>query len=97
MDKEDVVYTHTHTHTHTMEYYSAIKRNKPESVLVRWMNPGPVVQSEISQKEENKHHILTHVYGTEKNGADEPICRAAIETQTWRMDLWAQWQMERVR
>ena len=41
-----------------------------------------ITQSEISQKEENKHHILTHVYGTEKNGADEPICRAAIETQT---------------
>ena len=49
---------------------------------MRWMNLGPVIRSEISQKEENKHHILTHVYGTEKKGTDEPICRAAIETQT---------------
>ena len=40
-----MVYTHTHTHTHThkMEYYSAIKRNKFESVVVRWVNPEPVV------------------------------------------------------
>ena len=34
---------HTHTHTHKMEYYSAIKRNKFESVVVRWVNPEPVV------------------------------------------------------
>ena len=67
---------------YTMEYYSATKRNKSESALVSWVNLGPVIQSEISQKEENKRHILTHVYGTEKNGTDEPICRAAIETQT---------------
>ena len=44
MDKEKVIYiyiythTHTHTHTHTMEYYSAIKKNAFESVLMRWMN-----------------------------------------------------------
>ena len=69
-------------HIYTMEYYSATKRNKSESALVSWVNLGHVIQSEISQKEENKHHILTHVYGIEKNGTDEPICRAAIETQT---------------
>ena len=39
---------------HTMEYYSAIKRNTFESVLVRWMNLEPVIQSEVSQKEKNK-------------------------------------------
>ena len=69
-------------HIYTMEYYSATKRNKSESALVSWVKLGHVIQSEISQKEENKHHILTHVYGIEKNGTDEPICRAAIETQT---------------
>ena len=41
-----------------MEYYSDIKRNKFESVLVRWMNVEPVIQSEVSQKEKNKYHIL---------------------------------------
>ena len=46
-----------------MEYYSAIKKNEFKSVLVRWMNLEPVVQSEVSQKEENKYHILAHIYG----------------------------------
>ena len=36
-----------------MEYYSAIKRNAFESVLVRWMNLEPVIQSEVRQKEKN--------------------------------------------
>ena len=46
---------------YTLEYYSAIKRNKSESVLVRWMNLEPVIQSEVSQKEKNKY-ILMHIY-----------------------------------
>ena len=48
---------------YTMEYYSAIKRNTFESVLMRWMHMEPIIQSEISQKEEDKYHILTHTYG----------------------------------
>ena len=47
----------------TMEYYSAIKRNTFESVLMSWMNLEPVIQSEVSQKEKAKHHILTHMNG----------------------------------
>ena len=46
-----------------MEYYSAIKRNTFESVLMRWMNLEPIIQSEVSQKEKDKYHILTHIYG----------------------------------
>jgi len=46
---------------HTMEYYSAIKRNEFESVLVRWMSLEPIIQSEVSQKERNKYCIIiTH-------------------------------------
>ena len=48
---------------YTMEYYLAIKRNTFESVLMRWMNLEPITQSEISQKEKDKYHILTHIYG----------------------------------
>ena len=48
---------------YTMEYYSAIKRNAFESVLMRWMNLEPIIQSEVGQKEKNKYHILTHIYG----------------------------------
>ena len=47
---------------HTMEYYSAIKRNAFESVLMRWTNLEPIIQSEVSQKEKDKYHILTHIY-----------------------------------
>ena len=46
-----------------MEYYSAVKRNTFESVLVKQMNLEPVIQSEVSQKEKNKYHILMHIYG----------------------------------
>ena len=49
-------------YTYTMEYYSAIKRNTFESVLMRWMNLEPVIQSEGSQKEKAKYHILMHIY-----------------------------------
>ena len=48
---------------YTMEYYSAIKRNTFESVLMRWMNLEPIIQSEVRQKEKNKCHILTHIFG----------------------------------
>ena len=47
---------------YTMGYYSAIKSNAFESVLMRWMNQEPIIQSEVSQKEKDKHCILTHIY-----------------------------------
>ena len=51
-------------YTYTMEYYSAIKRNAFETVLMRWMNLEPIIQSEVSQKEEDTYRILTHIYRT---------------------------------
>ena len=66
---------------YTMEYYSAIKRNEIESFVKTWMDLQTVIQSEVSQKEKNKYRILTHICGTEKNGTDEPVCRAESETQ----------------
>ena len=57
MDREVVV------HIYTMEYYSAIKRNTFESVLMRWTNLESIMQSEVSQKEKYKDHILMHIYG----------------------------------
>ena len=47
---------------YTMEYYSAIKRNTFESVLMRWMNLETVIQSEVNQKEKDQYHILMHIY-----------------------------------
>ena len=45
-----------------MEYYSAIKRNEVESILVRWLNLEPIIQNEVSQKEKDKYPLLTHTY-----------------------------------
>ena len=45
-----------------MEYYSAIKRNAFESVLMKWMNPEPILHSEVSQKVKDKYCILMHIY-----------------------------------
>ena len=48
---------------YTMEYYSAIKKNSFESVLMRWMKLEPIIQSEVSQKDKDQYSILTHIYG----------------------------------
>ena len=48
---------------YTMEYYSAIKWNTFESVLMRWMNLEPIIQSEVSQKKKSRCCILMHAYG----------------------------------
>ena len=48
---------------YTMEYYSAIKNNAFESILMRWMKLEPITQSEASQKEKHQYSILTHIYG----------------------------------
>ena len=50
-------------YTYTMEYYSAIKKNSFESVLRRWMELEPIIQSEVSQKDKDHYNILTHIYG----------------------------------
>ena len=74
MDKEAMV------HMYTMQYYSVMKRNTFESVLMRWMNLEPILQSEVSQKVKDKYHILTYIYRIYKN--EDFIYRAAIEKQT---------------
>ena len=53
-------------HIYKVEYYSIIKRNKIELFVVRWMDLESVTQSEVSQKEKNKYHMLTHIYGIKK-------------------------------
>ena len=66
---------------YTMEYYSAIKKNTFESVLMRQMKLEPIIQSEVSQKEKDQCSILMHIYGTQKGGNDHLICETATETQ----------------
>ena len=60
---------------YTTEYYSPIKRKavSSESVLMRWMNLDPLIQSEVSQKEKGKYRIITHIYGIEKDNTNDPL------------------------
>ena len=49
---------------------------------MRQMNLEPIIQSEVSQKEKEKYHILMHIYGTYKNGTEEFINKKTMEKQT---------------
>ena len=64
-----------------MAYYSAIKSSKIVPFLEMWMDLENVIQSEVSQKEKNKYCIILFICGIQKNGTDEVICKAEIETQ----------------
>ena len=50
-------------YVYTMEYYSAIKKNTFESVLMRWMKLDSIIQNEVRQKEKHQYSILMHIYG----------------------------------
>ena len=58
-------------YVYRMEYYSAIKRNASESVLMRWMNLEPIIQNEVSQKEKDKYCTLIHIYRIYKDDTDD--------------------------
>ena len=73
MDKKAVVHIR-------MEYYPAIAKNAFESVLMRWMKLEPIIQK-VSQKEKHQYSILTHIYGIQKDGNDDPTWKTAKDTQ----------------
>ena len=66
---------------YTIDYYSDIRKNAFESVLMRQMKLEPTVQSEVSQKEKHQYSILMQMYGVQKDGNNDPICETAKETQ----------------
>ena len=81
MDKEAVVHMHN----------GILLSHKEECIciiLMRWMKLKSIIQSEVSQKENDKCCILTCIYRIQKDGTEEFICRASMEKQTERMDLW---------
>ena len=67
--------------THIYNGILAIKRNEIELFVV---NLESVIQSEVSQKEKNKYHMLTHIYGIlkKKRSSEEPRGRTGIKIQT---------------
>ena len=81
---------------YTMEYYSAIKKNTFESILMRWIKLEPILQSEVSQKEKHLYSILMHIYSIQEDGNDNPICETAKETQMYRTVFRTLWEREKV-
>ena len=75
---------------YTMEYYSAIKKNTFESVLMRWMKLKPIIQSEVSQKGSNIYMEFRKMVN------DNPVCKIAKETQMCRTVFWTLWEKARV-
>ena len=55
---------------------------------MRWMKLEPIIQSEVSQKEKHQYSILTHIYGIQKDGNDNPVYETAKETQIYRTVFW---------
>ena len=56
------------------------KKNAFQSVLMRWMNLEPITQSEVSQKEKDKYHILTHIYMESR----KMVLKNLLTGQQWR-------------
>ena len=73
---------------YTIEYYSGIKRNEIGSFVEMWMDLETVIQSEVSQREKQISYINAYMWN-QKNGIDEPVRRAEIETQMQRTNVWA--------
>ena len=63
MDTEDVVHIYNGYmwYIYTMEYYSAIKRNKIDIFIVRWMDLESVIQSDVKSERE-KQILYTNIY-----------------------------------
>ena len=84
----------------TMEYYSAIKKNSFDSILMRWMKLEPNIQSEVRWKNKDQYSILMHIYGILKDGNDNPICKTEKETHThthiYITVFWTLWEKARV-
>ena len=78
-----------------MKYYSDVKKNTFESVLMRWMKLELIIQSEVRQKEKHQYSIVTYME-FRKMVNDNPVHETAKETQMYRTVFWTLWEKERV-
>ena len=60
-----------------------------------WMKLEPIIQSEVSQKEKHQYSILMHIYGIQKDGNDDSICKTAKKTDV-KNSLCTLWEKARV-
>ena len=70
-----------------MGYYSAIKKNKIMPFAATWMQIETLILSEISQKEKDEYHMISHIWNL-IYGTNEPIYSKETNSWTWRTDLW---------
>ena len=75
-----------------MEYYSAIKKNTFELVLMRWIKLEPIIQSEVGQKDKHQYSILTHIYMEFR----KMVTITLYTRQKKRHNLWTLWEKVRV-
>ena len=54
----------------------------------------PIIQSEVSQKEKHQYNILTHIYGIQKDGNNNPVYETAKETPMYRTVFWTRGEGE---
>ena len=54
------------------------------------------MQSEVSQKDKDHYSILMQIHEIQKDGNDNPLCKAERETQVYRTDFWILWEKARV-
>ena len=55
----------------------------------------PIIHIEVSQKEKHQYSILTHIYGIQKDGNNNPVYETAKETQMYKTVFWTLWERER--
>ena len=79
-----------------MEYYSAIKENAFEPVLMRWMKLEPIIQSKVIQKEKYQYSILMHIYMEFRKMVTMTLYEKQQDTQIERKDFWTRWEKTRV-
>ena len=73
-----------------------VKEESEKVGLMRWMKLEPIIPSEVSQKEKHQYSILTHIYGIQKDGNNNPVYETSKETPMHRSVLWTLWERERV-
>ena len=79
----------------TMEYYSAIKKNAFESVLMRWMKLEPIIQSEASKKEKHQYSILLHIMEFRKIVMTTLYAKQQ-KRHIYRIVFWTLWKKAKV-
>ena len=70
-----------------MECYSVGKKNKIMPLVVTWMELKIFILREVSQKEKDKYHMISHIWKL-IYGTNETFYRKEITSWTWRTDLW---------